>query len=78
MKNGRNRVERFEFDISTKTKTFEKKPSNGGTPAKESKVKDITLVKTFDGPKFANENSVFRSVLIICIIVEKRRNEVIL
>ena len=60
MKNGINKTVRCEFEIKTKTKIFEKNPTRGGTPANESRQRDITLVKMFVDPRLEKENNVLK------------------
>lgn len=60
MKKGINSTVRCEFEIKTKTKIFEKNPTRGGTPANESRERDITLVKMFVEPRLENEKSVLK------------------
>jgi hypothetical protein len=44
MKRGRKRESSFELAMSTNTKTLEKKPNRGGTPASERIVRLNILV----------------------------------
>lgn len=78
IKNVGNRTNKDEAEIRTKTKIFEKNPNKGGTPAKESIARLRSLVNTLFDPKFEKEKSVLIFVVIACIRVEKRRNEVML
>ena len=76
MKKGINKIVRWEFEIRTNTKILEKNPTKGGTPAKESKVSERTLVKTLVDPKLENEKRVLIFVPADCRIVVKSKNEV--
>ena len=67
---------RWEFEIRTKTKILEKKPTKGGTPANESKVSDSTFVKTLVDPKLEKEKRVLIFVPADCKIVVNNRKEV--
>lgn len=69
-------MKREELDISTKTNIFEKNPTNGGTPARESRLRPKNFVKIFEAPRLENEYKVLKLVLTICIIVENSKKEV--
>jgi hypothetical protein len=69
---------RAEFEISTKTKIFEKKPNRGGTPAKERIARLSNFVKMFEAPKFEREKRVLISAVTACISVKKSKKEVTL
>ena len=64
--------------MSTNTNIFEKNPTKGGTPAKDRRDSDSTLVKIFVDPKFENENKVFRFVPADCKTVVKSKKDVAL
>ena len=55
-----NKTVKCEFEINTKTKIFEKNPTSGGTPANESRARDITFVKMFVEPRLEKENNVLK------------------
>ena len=48
MKRGKNKVKSFAFEMRRNTKTFEKKPNRGGTPANERISRLRIFVYTFD------------------------------
>lgn len=71
-------MKRWEAEISTNTKIFEKNPSKGGTPASERMERLKTFVRISEGPKFDKEKRVLKSMVRACIRVEKSKKEVIL
>ena len=76
MKKAGNSILKCELDISTNTNIFEKKPTKGGTPAKDRIANEIIFVKMWVEPKLENEKRVLTFVPITCSTVVKRRNEV--
>ena len=59
-----------------KTKIFEKKPNNGGTPASDRIATLMILVKTFDCPRVANAYNVLKLVFINCSSEENNKKDV--
>ena len=60
----------------TKTKSLEKNPKKGGTPANERILMASTLVKKEVDPKLDIENIVLKFAMGDCSIVVKKINEV--
>ena len=62
--------------MSTNTNILEKKPTKGGTPAKERMANEIIFVNIWVDPKLENENRVLTFVPTACSTVVKRINDV--
>lgn len=78
MKNGGNNKKRFELLTRVKTKTFEKKPSKGGTPAKDSILNPNNLDWILEAPNEEKEYNVCSLFVDACKSVEKNKKDVIL
>ena len=78
IKNGKKRTVRCEFTTRTKTNIFEKKPTKGGTPARDKRDSEITFVRTFVDPKSEREKRDLMPDPTDWSTVVKSRNDVTL
>ena len=77
-KNGIKSILKWEFDTNENMNIFEKKPKRGGTPANDSKLKEISLVKVLTDPKSEKAKRDLTAEPTDCKRVVNNKNEVTL